>query len=55
MTSQALVRDLPVARNVRVNPTAAELRDLADTMPNAQLTEFGNVKLQTRVVSRSKL
>ncbi|MBC7461551.1 MAG: phosphoenolpyruvate carboxykinase [Thermoleophilia bacterium] len=53
--SPTLVRDLPVARNVQVNPTAAALRELADAMPNAQQTEFGNVNLQTRVVSRSKL
>ena len=53
--SQTLVRDLPVARNVRINPSAAELRELTDAMPNAQQTEFGNANLQTRVVSRSKL
>jgi phosphoenolpyruvate carboxykinase (ATP) len=53
--STTLVRDLPVARNVRINPSAAELRQLTDAMPNAQQTEFGNPNLQTRVVSRSKL
>ena len=53
--SETLVRDLPVARNIRVNPSAEELRELADRMPNAQQTEFGNVNVQTRVVSRSKL
>lgn len=53
--SPTLVRDLPVARNVRINPSPAELRELTDAMPNARQTEFGNVNLQTRVVSRSKL
>ena len=53
--NEVLIKGVPVAQHVRVNPAAAELRELADAMPNASQTEFGNVNVQTRVVSRSKL
>ncbi len=45
---------LPDARSVRWNPSAEELRELTSHMPNARATEFDNVNVQTRVVSRSK-
>ena len=47
-------RSLPPARSVRHNPGVAELRELIEAMPNARTTTFGNVNVQTRVVSRSK-
>jgi phosphoenolpyruvate carboxykinase (ATP) len=53
--SDAVPSTLPQARSVRVNPSAEDLRELTDMMPNARQTEFGNVNLQTQVVSRSKL
>lgn len=52
--SDTVVADLPVAQNVLVNPSPAELRELTERMPNARVTEFGNVNVQSRVVSRSK-
>lgn len=49
-------RTLPVEpRSVLWNPSPRELRVLTDQMPNARQTEFGNVNVATRVVSRSKL
>ncbi len=42
------------ARSVEANPTAARLRQLTERMPNAMLTEFGNVNVKARVDSRSK-
>ncbi len=45
---------LPEARNIRWNPTPAELRELTSQMPNARHTEFDNYNVQTKVVSRSK-
>jgi phosphoenolpyruvate carboxykinase (ATP) len=45
---------LPAARNIRWNPSPAELRELTSRMPNARHTEFDNYNVQTRVVSRSK-
>ena len=45
---------LPAARDVRWNPSPAELRELTSRMPNARHTEFDNYNVQTRVVSRSK-
>ena len=36
-----------------VNPSADQLRDLTESMPECRITEFGNVNVQTRVVSRS--
>jgi phosphoenolpyruvate carboxykinase (ATP) len=41
------------ATRVSDNPTADELRAFAEEMPNARLTEFGNVNVQTRATSRS--
>ena len=38
---------------VEWNPTAARLRELTEKMPNATLTEFGNVVVKARVDSRS--
>jgi phosphoenolpyruvate carboxykinase (ATP) len=38
---------------VEWNPTAARLRELTGEMPNATLTEFGNVNVKARVDSRS--
>ena len=49
-------KTLPVEpKSVFWNPSRAELRKFAEEMPNARLTEFGNVNVATRVVSRSKL
>src|SRR5438552_6005456 len=45
---------LPPARALLANPTQEELRELAAQMPNAQPTRYGNLNVQTRVVSRSK-
>ena len=45
---------LPKAANVFENPSADEVKDLAAQMPNAKLTQYGNVNVQTEVVSRSK-
>ena len=36
-----------------VNPTPEELRTFTEAMPQARLTEFGNVNVQTQVTSRS--
>lgn len=38
---------------VEWNPTAARLRELTEEMPNASVTEFGNVAVKARVDSRS--
>jgi phosphoenolpyruvate carboxykinase (ATP) len=49
-------KSLPVEpKSVVWNPTAAELRRFAAEMPNARETEFGNLNVATKVVSRSKL
>ena len=45
---------LPDAKSVRVNPTAAELKELAAKMPNARETRYGNLNVQTEVLARSK-
>ncbi len=42
------------AKSVEDNPAPERLRELALRMPNARLTEFDNVVVQTRVTSRSK-
>lgn len=42
------------ARSVEVNPSADRLRELTLAMPNASVTEFGNVNVKARVDSRSK-
>src|SRR6476659_7392013 len=41
------------AATVEWNPTTARLRELADKMPHAVITEFGNVSVKARVDSRS--
>ena len=41
---------LPDAKSVRVNPSAAELKELAAKMPNAQRTRYGNLNVQTEVL-----
>src|SRR5215213_8773951 len=47
---------LPIeAKSVVWNPTPEQLRQFASEMPNARPTEFGNLNVATRVVSRSKL
>ena len=38
---------------VEWNPSAARLRELTEQMPNASVTEFGNVNTKARVDSRS--
>ncbi|HUP63105.1 MAG TPA: phosphoenolpyruvate carboxykinase [Thermoanaerobaculia bacterium] len=49
-------KTLPVApKSVIWNPTPEQLRQFAAEMPNARVTEFGNLNVATRVVSRSKL
>jgi phosphoenolpyruvate carboxykinase (ATP) len=45
---------LPDAAAVIDNPDPHELQELAAEMPNARRTAFGNVNVQTKVVSRSK-
>jgi phosphoenolpyruvate carboxykinase (ATP) len=45
---------LPTARSVIENPSPQELRSLASEMPNAHVTAYGNLNVQTQVVSRSK-
>jgi phosphoenolpyruvate carboxykinase (ATP) len=45
---------LPDAARVVENPSPAELKELAARMPNARPTRFGNLNVQTEVVSRSK-
>jgi phosphoenolpyruvate carboxykinase (ATP) len=39
--------------DVFVNPTPDELRRFTEAMPGCRITEFGNVNVQTNVVSRS--
>jgi phosphoenolpyruvate carboxykinase (ATP) len=56
MSQFATEMKLPVEpKSVLVNPSPEKLRELAATMPNARETEFGNLNVATRVVSRSKL
>ena len=51
-----VTKTLPVEPKSAIwNPTPDELRSYAEEMPNARVTEFGNVNVATRVVSRSKL
>ena len=45
---------LPEAATVYDNPSPAELKALAEAMPNASPTAYGSVNVQTEVVSRSK-
>ena len=49
-------RTLPVhPKKTYWNPTPAQLREFTAQMPNARETEFKNLNVATRVVSRSKL
>lgn len=49
-------KSLPVEpKSVIWNPSPEQLRQYAEAMPNARKTEFNNVNVGTRVVSRSKL
>ena len=41
------------ARTIHDNPSAEELRRFSAEMPQARITEFANVNVQTRVTSRS--
>src|SRR5438132_13911605 len=41
-------------KSVVCNPTPEQLRRFTEEMPNCRKTEFGNVNVGTRVVSRSK-
>src|SRR5438270_4212325 len=45
---------LPDAKSVRVNPSPAELKELAAKMPGARPTRYGNLNVQTEVLARSK-
>src|SRR3954464_11071635 len=45
---------LPDAKSVRINPSAAELKELASKMPNARRTVYDNLNVQTEVLARSK-
>jgi len=52
----AKAKTLPVEpKSVVWNPSPEDLRRFTDEMPNGRQTEFGNVNVATRVVSRSKL
>src|SRR5205809_190243 len=44
----------PEAASVVDNPSPEELKELAAQMPNARPTRYGNLNVQTEVVSRSK-
>jgi phosphoenolpyruvate carboxykinase (ATP) len=51
----AETKSLPVdPKSVIWNPSAADLRKFTEEMPNARITEYDNVNVATRVVSRSK-
>jgi phosphoenolpyruvate carboxykinase (ATP) len=45
---------LPDAAAVTDNPDPDELKALAERMPNARATRYGNLNVQTQVVNRSK-
>ncbi|HEU4398623.1 MAG TPA: phosphoenolpyruvate carboxykinase (ATP), partial [Actinomycetota bacterium] len=42
------------ARSIAFHPSEPELREYTDAMPQARQTRYGNVNVQTKVVSRSK-
>lgn len=42
------------AQRIEWNPSPQRLRELAEAMPNARVTEFGNLDVYTRVHARSK-
>ena len=55
-TTEKHEKTLPVEpKSVVWNPTPEQLRQFAEQMPNARQTEFNNLNVATRVVSRSKL
>ena len=41
------------AREIHDNPTPEQLRAFTEEMPQCRVSTFGNVNVQTRVVSRS--
>ena len=41
------------AASVEWNPSTERLRELAEKMPNSQITEFGNLVVKARVDARS--
>src|SRR3989441_2817268 len=45
---------LPKAASMLENPGPDEVKELAAKMPNARPTRYGNLNVQTEVVSRSK-
>ena len=45
---------LPKAAKVVENPSPAQVKELVAKMPNAKPTQYGNLNVQTDVVSRSK-
>src|SRR5437870_4803920 len=50
------VKSLPVKpKSIIWNPSPQDLRRFTEEMPNCRKTEFGNVNVATKVVSRSKL
>src|SRR6476659_5339418 len=52
----AETKSLPVdPKSVVWNPSPEQLRSFTEQMPNCRSTEFGNVNVATKVVSRSKL
>jgi len=52
----APAKTLPVEpKSVIWNPSPEDLRSFTEEMPNCRKTEFGNVNVATKVVSRSKL
>jgi phosphoenolpyruvate carboxykinase (ATP) len=54
--AQKHAKTLPVEpKSVVWNPSPEQLRTFAEAMPNARITQFNNVNVGTRVVSRSKL
>ena len=44
----------PEPKSLEINPSPEKLKEYALAMPNARLTEFDNVNVQTRVTARSK-
>jgi len=55
-TEEVATKSLPVEpKSVVWNPSPEQIRKYAEAMPNARITEWGNVNVATRVVSRSKL
>ena len=54
MSSTLSSRDLDlVAKSIALHPSESELRAFTDAMPQARQTRYGNVNVQTQVLSRS--